>query len=63
MSNSLDPDQAQHCTSYQQTPLVCKVINLWHYCDKEVITVVLFDLILYVPVNNLSVTSGRVFLV
>ena len=23
---------------------------------------VLFDLILYVPVNNLSVTSGRVFL-
>ena len=30
--------------------------------DRAIMFVCLFDLILYVPVNNLSVTSGQVFL-
>ena len=32
------------------------------HLHKICLFVLMFDLILYVPVNNLSVTSGRVFL-
>ena len=47
----------------------CLIMNLWlHFPNFSLLPsflrtfVFLFDLILYVPVNNLSVTSGWVFL-
>ena len=46
MSNSVDLDEMLHSSLFADIPFMG--------C--------LFDLILYVPVNNFSVMSGRVFL-
>ena len=48
LANSEDPDEMQHCATF----------HLGLHCLPKY----LFDLILYVPVNNFSVMSGQVFL-
>ena len=68
--NSVDPDQmasneaswsAEAHTVFIDMNDIDYVI-LHHQIDWKLELIFLFDLILYVPVNNLSVTSGWVFL-
>ena len=58
VSNSLDPDQDRHSVGPD--------LSLFDLLRTDILSVLiwvcLFDLILYVPVNNFSVMSGHVFL-
>ena len=49
-------------TSFVNFYLFSPSATLQNRCTQRVLRNVLFDLILYIPVNNLSVTLGRVFL-
>ena len=78
MSNSLDPDQAHHAVGPDLGPNCLQRLaadgKRCRYQGKSFIKIhmppyllisksaCLFDLILYIPVNNLSVTFGQVFL-
>ena len=69
VSNSLDPDQDRHPVGPELGPnclqrLSVELLLAWKeltYGMNEKL-LILFDFILYVPVNNLSFMSGRVFL-
>ena len=62
MSNGLDPDQDQHYVSPDLDPNCLQRLSADHKIMASKERVCLFDLILYVPVNNLSVMSGQIFL-
>ena len=64
--NSDGPDQhvpPQHLFSVPNASDIVTVTKVYHISLNNIRWFIcLFDLIIYVPVNNISVSSGRVFL-